>query len=124
MGRRVLCPGLVPASLGPTANEAVLSPSPRGYVFEGQGPGHWAFAAFADAAGLRRYGAFRRLGTITVRGRIADISAAPATAGIFAGHLLVSWTEDGTLYVTSIHADALSIWRDELRQVAESYRAF
>jgi hypothetical protein len=100
----VLCPAAAPVRIVPTGNLKVLRPGPEGYVFEGEAETHWVFGASpGPIAG--DYGPMRHLGVTTVSGEEGTWMAAPESAGIHAGHLVLTWRSGGFHYVVSAHTD-------------------
>ncbi len=115
----VLCPTWLPLHLAPTDN--VFTPTRDGYMFEADGAEHWVFGAYRDQWWERRYGKLERVRSVAVRGRQGELLAAPDSAGIFALHVLLAWSEGPFRYVASVHApveQAIPAQRDLIR-VAE-----
>jgi hypothetical protein len=101
---RILCPGLLPYGIWPGPNARPFKPWRLGYVFEGYTASHWVFGAFPARTGLADYGRLRTVGTARVADRPARyLFAAPAEAGIFAGHEILSWRQGGFVYAVSVH---------------------
>jgi hypothetical protein len=98
----VLCPGRLPRPFGPGPNAGTFRPSRFGYVVEGYTESHWVFAAFPARSGFEGYGRLRTLGTARVAGRPARYLFS-ATAGISAGHEILSWRQGGFVYAVSVH---------------------
>jgi hypothetical protein len=102
----------------------VLRPSPTGYLFEGYTDRHWVFGAYGRGD-LRGYGPPRKLDQTRVRGRAAAFSYAPASGGIHAHHLILSWREGGFLYAISVHtAMPTAPLRAQLKLIAEAMRRY
>jgi hypothetical protein len=121
----VLCPERVPGGISPTGNLDVLRPAPDGYIFEGQGEPHWVFAAVpGDIEG--DYGSMPHLGAVQVRGENGRWLYAPETAGIHAGHLVLTWRAERFHYAISVHTDdpGSGQLREELSSVAEGMRLY
>jgi hypothetical protein len=126
IGRPILCPGALPDLLGPTENLGVLRPSRSGYLFEGVGLRHWAFAAFRHLEELQDFGPPRSLGSTRVRGRPARWLYAPPEGGIFAGHLILAWEESGLAYAFTVHTSRpnAAVIRKDLRRAAGSVKTY
>lgn len=127
VGKRVLCPSLVPAGLVPTENLAALQPVYRKYLLDATGPDHWVFGAFVgrSAAWLRRYfQGFRVLAHARIHHQPALIVEMSQMAGIFAYHLAVVWSERGVLYAATMHSppELLNDYKTELLTVARAFR--
>jgi hypothetical protein len=121
----VLCPGRAPRGILPTGNLNVFRPAPEGYIFEGEAETHWVFAARpGDVEG--DYGPMRSLGVVHVREENGRWLYAPETAGIHAGHLVLTWRAQGFHYTISAHTDnpGSDRLRDELVMVAEGMRLY
>jgi hypothetical protein len=121
----VLCPGRVPRGILPTGNLSVFRPAPEGYIFEGEAETHWVFAVTpGDVEG--DYGPMRSLGAIRVREKNGRWLYAPETAGIHAGHLVLTWRAQRFHYTISAHTNnpGSDQLRDELLTVAEGMRLY
>jgi hypothetical protein len=119
----VLCPERVPRDISPTGNLNVFRPAPEGYIFEAQAETHWVFAAQPGDVEAD-YGPMRHLGPVHVRDETGRWLYAPETAGIHAGHLVLTWRIHRFHYTISAHTDNPSSdqLRDELLTVAEGMR--
>jgi hypothetical protein len=121
----VLCPAVTPTGIRPTGNLDALPPAPEGYVFEGEADTHWAFGASPGSV-EGDYGPMRHLGETSVAGQAAAWLAAPESAGIHAGHLVLTWRSGGFHYVVSAHTDDTSSepLRRALLEVASGMRSY
>lgn len=100
----LLCPAVTPTGIRKTGNLEALPPAPEGYVFEGEADTHWVFGASPGSV-EGDYGPMRHLGETSVGGEVATWLAAPESAGIHAGHLVLTWRSGGFHYVVSAHTD-------------------
>jgi hypothetical protein len=121
-GPDVLCIGRRPRRVDPPERLYRWQPSRSGYIVEGGAHGtHWVFAGSSARDDLGGYRPWRAIGSTVVRGRRARWLQASDASGIHAGHLMLTWTEDGHRYVLSAHADSRRM-RRALRSAAEAMR--
>jgi hypothetical protein len=121
----VLCPTVTPTGIRKTGNLEALPPAPEGYVFEGEAGTHWVFGASPGSV-EGDYGPMRHLGDTSVSGEAATWLAASESAGIHAGHLVLTWSSGGFHYVVSAHTDepGSEPLRRALLEVASGMRSY